>query len=184
MDLLLHPVRLRILQEFFGRARLTTGDLASRLSDVPPASLYRQVAKLVDGGVLAVVDERRVRGTVERVYEFRQDRALAGADDLAAMSADDHRDAFLGFVAGLMASFDRYLAAAGDGVDLRRDGVTYSMSAAWLDDAEFARLLADIAALLAPAYLNTPRAGRSRRLLASALMPMADPVIDGDGEPR
>src|SRR5215831_1697445 len=61
-DLLLHPVRLRILQTFLGDRTLTTSDLQAELPDVPPASLYRHVGKLVDAGVLAVVSERRVRG--------------------------------------------------------------------------------------------------------------------------
>jgi DNA-binding transcriptional ArsR family regulator len=172
LDLLLHPLRLRILQEFFGRTPLTTADLARSLGDVPPATLYRHVARLVDGGVLAVSDQRRVGGAVERVYEFRPEATMLGTGDLAGLAVDDHRHAFLAFVAGLVASFDRYLAAAGDGVDLRRDGVTYSMSGAWLDDAEFAQLLADIGALLTPLYRNQPREGRRRRLLASALMPL------------
>jgi DNA-binding transcriptional ArsR family regulator len=177
-DVLLHPVRLRILQAFFGRPRLTTADLATALGDVPPASLYRHVAKLVDAGVLTVVGERRVRGATERTYQFRPEAALADEASLAKMSPDDHRRAFLNFTAGLIASFDEYVGHA-DPVDLRRDGVSYSMSAAWLDDAEFTDLLKSIAALLQPIYANGPREGRSRRLLASVFMP-----LDKHGGPR
>jgi hypothetical protein len=68
VELLLHPVRLRIVQAFLGRPDLTTAALRDQLPDVPAASLYRQVAMLVDAGVLAVVAERRVRGAVERTY--------------------------------------------------------------------------------------------------------------------
>src|SRR5215467_1711411 len=50
-DLLLHPVRLRIVQAFLGDRALTTSALAGELADVPPASLYRHVAKLVRAGV-------------------------------------------------------------------------------------------------------------------------------------
>ncbi len=53
-DLLLHPVRLRIVQAFLGDRALTTTELQAELPDVPAASLYRQVARLVDGGVLGV----------------------------------------------------------------------------------------------------------------------------------
>ncbi len=113
------------------------------------------------------------------MYEFRQEAARAGDADLVGMTGDEHRQAFLAFVAGLVASFDRYLTAAGTDIDLRRDGVTYTMSAAWLDDAEFAELLARIAALLAPLYENGPREGRTRRLLASALMPLAGSATHG-----
>jgi hypothetical protein len=41
---------------------LTTTQLRAELPDVPPASLYRHVARLVERRVLSVVAERRVRG--------------------------------------------------------------------------------------------------------------------------
>ena len=170
-DLLLHPVRLRILQAFLGQPERTTADLAAGLDDVPPASLYRHVAKLVDGGVLTVVGERRVRGATERTYRFNPAAAFADEASLARMSPEEHRRAFLNFAAGLIASFDRYAARA-DPIDLPRDGVSYSMGAAWLDDAEFTALLKSIVALLQPVYANGPREGRTRRLLASVIIPL------------
>ena len=60
VDLLLHPVRLRIVQAFLGDRALTTAQLAAELSDVPTGSLYRHVALLTKAGVLHVVAERRV----------------------------------------------------------------------------------------------------------------------------
>ena len=65
-DLLLHPVRLRIVQAFLGDRALTTSDLAAELADIPPASLYRHVARLVDAGVLAVVGIFRQRAKQRR----------------------------------------------------------------------------------------------------------------------
>ncbi len=63
-DVLLHPVRMRILQALFDTDPMTTGQLRERLPDIPPATMYRHIAVLVDAGVLEVGDERRVRGTV------------------------------------------------------------------------------------------------------------------------
>src|SRR6266498_1424634 len=108
-DLLLHPVRLRIVQAFLGDRALTTSALSAELADVPTASLYRHVARLVDAGVLQVVAERRVRGALERTYVLRVAAASIGLDQIAAMSADEHRQAFMAFVAGLLGDFDRYL---------------------------------------------------------------------------
>src|SRR5437763_14481121 len=109
-NLLLHPVRLRIVEAFLGDRALTTSDLAAELADVPSASLYRHVARLVDAGVLAVVAERRVRGALERTYVLRLSPATVGLDEVAAMSADDHRQALKAFVAGPLGASDRYLA--------------------------------------------------------------------------
>jgi len=70
-DLLLHPVRLRIVQAFLGDRALTTSALIAELGTSPPPGLYRHVARLVDAGVLAVVAERRARGALERTYVLR-----------------------------------------------------------------------------------------------------------------
>jgi len=171
-DLLLHPVRLRIVEAFLGDRALTTSELAAELADVPAASLYRHVARLVEAGVLAVVAERRVRGALERTYVLRLTAAAIGLDEVAAMSADDHRQAFMAFVAGLLGDFDRYLAR-GD-IDLLRDGVTYRMAGLWLDDAEFAELLRELTRVLQPKLANPPRPGRKRRILGYVLMPGED----------
>src|ERR1022692_2680240 len=168
-DLLLHPVRLRIVQAFLGERALTTSALIAELADIPAASLYRQVARLVDAGVLMVVAERRVRGTLERTYVLRLSAATIGPDQLATMSADDHRQAFMAFVAGLLGDFDRYLAR-GD-LDLLRDGVSYSIAGLWLDDAEFTELRRELGRVLASRLAKPPRAGRKRRILGSVLLP-------------
>ena len=177
-DLLLHPVRLRIVQAFLGDRALTTSQLAAELSDVPAASLYRHVARLVDAGVLAVVAERRVRGALERTYELRLDATAIGPDELASMTADEHRQAFVAFVAGLLGDFDRYLAR-GD-IDFQRDGAGYRLGAFWLDDAEYEQLLAELNQVLLARLPNQPRPGRRRRLIGSVLLPGEEAAPDGE----
>jgi DNA-binding transcriptional ArsR family regulator len=167
-DLLLHPVRLRIVQAFLGDRALTTAQLSSELSDVPAASLYRHVARLVDAGVLQVVAERRVRGAVERTYVLRILAASIGLDEIASMSIEDHRQAFMAFVAGLLADADRYLQR--ENVDPLRDGVSYRIAGMWLDDAEYADMVRDLVRVLQPRLANAPRKGRRRRILATVLL--------------
>ena len=93
-DLLLHPVRLRIVKAFLGERALTTSQLAEELKDVPSGSLYRHVALLVKAGVLQVVAERRVRGAVERTYMLRLFAARIGPGEAGAMTAERHGQAF------------------------------------------------------------------------------------------
>ncbi len=169
---ILHPVRLRIIDAFLGDRKLTTGDLRTELSDVPAASLYRHVALLVSGGVLNVVSERRVRGAVERTYVLHTPPPISG-DELAGWSPEDHRRAFLGYVAALTADFDRYLARGE--VDLVGDGVSYRIAAMWLDEDELRELAREFAALLMPRLANAPTPGRSRRMLRTILLPGTEP---------
>jgi hypothetical protein len=171
-DLLLHPVRLRIVQAFLGDRALTTTELRAELPDVPAASLYRHVARLVDAGVLGVVSERRVRGALERTYILRLAAANIGVGEFEKMTVDEHRQAFTAFVAGLLGDFDRYLARAD--IDPIRDGVSYNLAAMWLDDAELGELRRDIARVFGPRLANAPGPGRRRRILGSVLLPGED----------
>jgi Helix-turn-helix domain len=168
-DLLLHPVRLRIIQAFLGDRALTTAQLRAELPDVPPASLYRHVALLVSAGVLSVVAERRVRGAVERTYVLRVAAASLDPSELDRMGREEHRQAFMAFVAGLLGDFDRYLAA--DDIDLMRDGVSFRLAGLWLDDAEFAELVRELVRAIQPRLANAPRPGRRRRILGTVLLP-------------
>jgi DNA-binding transcriptional ArsR family regulator len=88
-ELVLHPVRLRILQAFIGGRTLAAEDLDAELGDVPKATLYRQLATLA-GALLAVVEERPARGTPRRIYALVQGAAAIGPDDLAAATPEDH----------------------------------------------------------------------------------------------
>jgi Helix-turn-helix domain len=171
-DLLLHPIRLRIVQAFLGDRALTTQQLRAEMPDVPPASLYRHVARLVDAGVLAVISERRVRGALERTYILRVNTAHITLDQIEKMTLDEHRQAFTAFVAGLLADFDRYLAR-GD-IDLVRDGGSYRLAAMWLDQAELAELGRELNRVLEPRLANPPRRGRERRVLATVFIPKTD----------
>lgn len=165
-------MRLRIVQAFLGDRALTTSDLRRELPDVPPASLYRHVARLVDAGVLSVVNERRVRGAVERTYVLRVAAASVNLDEVQRMTRDDHRHAFMAFVAGLLGDFDRYLER--EDLDPVRDGVGYRLAGLWLDDAEFGEFIRDLTRVVQPRLANPPKRGRRRRILGTVLLPGED----------
>jgi Helix-turn-helix domain len=167
-DLLLHPVRLRIVQAFLPDRALTTKRLRELLPDVPTATLYRQVAALAAAGVLEVAGERQVRGVSERTYRLRAEAASIGPDEASTWTVEQHRGAFTAFVAGLLADFDRYLDR-GD-IDLGRDLVSYRQAALHLTDAELIELLGELREALARRW-SLPPEGRSRRLVTTILMP-------------
>src|ERR1700677_1213432 len=168
-DLLLHPVRLRIVKEFLGDRALTTRQLAAELPDVSAASVYRHVARLAEAGVLNVVSERRVRGITERTYTLRIYAAQMQPGEVAEMSPGEHASAFLAYVAGLLGDFDRYLATASD--DPRRDGAGYRVAGLWLTDADLADYLRGLVAITQPRLANAPGQGRRRRMLYTVMLP-------------
>ena len=168
-DLLLHPVRLRIIKAFLGDRALTTSQLAAELDDVPAGSLYRHVALLTRAGLLHVVAEHRVRGAVERTYALRLAAARLHPGEAAAMTPEEHSRAFIAYVAGLLADFARYLAAGTP--DLSRDGAGYTVYGLYLTDAELAGFLRVLAAIVQPLLANAPGKGRRRRMVYSIFLP-------------
>jgi len=171
-DLLLHPVRLRIIKAFLGDRALTTTQLAAELDDVPAGSLYRHVALLTRAGLLHVVAEHRIRGAVERTYALRLAAARVQPGELAAMTPEEHSRAFMAYVAGLLADFDGYLAAGTP--DPVRDGAGYTLAGLYLTDAELAGFLRDHAAIVQPLLANAPGKGRRRRMLYTIFLPEPD----------
>ncbi len=171
-DLLLHPVRLRIVQAFLGDRALTTAQLADELGDVPPASLYRHVSLLTKAGVLAIAAERRVRAVVERTYVLRLNAARIQPDEMAAMTPEQHLAAFMAYAAGMLADVERYLTTGTP--DPLHDGARSMLAAMWLNEAEYTDLVRDLGAVFQPRLANGPGRGRKRRTVYNVLVPASE----------
>jgi predicted DNA-binding transcriptional regulator YafY len=162
-DVLLHPVRLRVIQALLGDRTLTTAQLAAELPEVPKPTLYRHIGALLDASVLQIAAERRIRGGVERTYRLDQSRAAATPQEAAAMTDDERRAGFAVFTAGLAAAYDASLA--------RGDEAAYGYRTAAVhlradDTAEFARR---VRAAIEPWLV--PAEGADRFLFSTVLIP-------------
>ncbi|GAA3928421.1 helix-turn-helix domain-containing protein [Actinomadura viridis] len=173
---LLHPVRWRIVRAFFGRD-LTTSQLREIIDDVPVTSLYRHVATLADAGVLTVVGERQVRGTIERTYSLAKGKDHLGDAEASAMSRDEHRMAFQMLLARMGADFDAYLAR--DHIDVVADQVNYSQVAIYVTEEDWPRIQQGFIDLFGP-YLTAPDDPddeRYRRMVLTTVL-LPDPSPD------
>src|SRR5947207_12507826 len=168
-DLLLHPVRMRILQALYDAGPLTSAQLRDRLPDIAPATMYRHIAVLADAGVLEVVNEKRVRGTVERSYRVRPENAVVDPAAREAMTREDHQRSFTTFAASLMADFDRYLGY--EDAKPVADGVVYRQAAVWLTDDEFATMVDEIENAVVSRIGYAPDGGRTRRIVSLVVVP-------------
>ncbi|MEV4510081.1 helix-turn-helix domain-containing protein [Dactylosporangium sp. NPDC049525] len=173
LELLAHPVRLRVVHALRGGRTLTTAQLCERLPDVSKATVYRHIDLLCDGGVLEVADERRVRGAVERHYRLRPDRAVIDAGSLESLTLDDYRRSFGVAMAALLAEFDAYLGR--DHADPVADLVGYRQHALWLSPDELLELIGELRRAILPRLANTPAPGRSQYLLSPIHFPIDEP---------
>ncbi len=172
LDLLLHPVRVRIVHAMSGGVTRTTSDLVSRLPDVSKATVYRHVSLLAEAGVLEVVSEQRVHGAVERRYRLYRPRAVIDPEAAASMTLEEHRNGFAAAMAALVAEFNTYLNQGH--ADPTADKVVYRQIPLWLSQEELAELISQIHTVLVSNMGNQPDPGRRLHLLSPILFPIGN----------
>jgi DNA-binding transcriptional ArsR family regulator len=146
IDVLLHPIRLRIVRAFLGGVELTARDLAQKLDDVPQATLYRHLRRLVEGGALIVTSEMPVRGALERTYRLDPNTGKVAPEDVRSIDPETHLKYFSVFLASLLEDFGRYMRT--DDVDVLRDDVHYFQATFNAGSKEFSSFMKELKALI------------------------------------
>jgi DNA-binding transcriptional ArsR family regulator len=172
IELLLHPVRLRIVHATSGGRTLTASQLLARMPDVSKATMYRQIGLLVDGGILEVDGEQRVGGTVERRYRLSGSNAMISADTAASASREDYRRAFATAMTALLGEFTAYLDR--DHADPTADAVGFRQHSLWLSPKERDELISEMRKAIVPQLKNEPAPGRRQHLFSPILFPIED----------
>ena len=164
-DLLLHPVRLRIILAVAGR-EATTQELANDLPDVPQATLYRHINTLAAAGILTVVQERRVRNTIEKTYALPDQNLELTVEDLEDAQPEDYVRLFTEYLGLQLGYFVRYVQQGN--VDLLRDHVAFNMVPLYLSESEVQEFAQDLNDALLP-YTRNRRSPRRRRYILGVL---------------
>ncbi len=170
-ELLMHPVRMRILLAVAAR-NLTPLQLAQELVNVPQATLYRHLNKLVQAGILKVVEERPVRGTVEKVYGINLETLKMENRDLLQASREELLELFTNFVLGQVRDFATYLQR--DQINLIEDKVTFRQASFYLTNAEFIELMGEVGQAFMKHLGNKPAPGRKPLTWTTILIPGAE----------
>lgn len=173
-DLLLHPIRTRIIVEVSG-GRMTAKDMAETMPDVPQATLYRHIKALAEGGILRVVEENRIRGTVERVYALDRDATDVSPEELSQMTREDFEQVFTLFVTSLLGDFSRYLdSRSEESIDVAADGLKFGKVQLHLTEEEFESLQQQLYGSIETMIANEPSPERKRRIVSVVFIPSSD----------
>ena len=157
-EVLLNPIRSRIIQYLIRNQSATAGEMLSFMTDVPKTTLYRHLKILSKHKIIMVVKENRVRGSVERTYEL----------NLKTFSEKDTKENALGnafgFLMKIYGDFDRYFSE--ENKDPTADKIFLSNVTLLLDDEEFDELFKQINVLLDAHLNNLPNKKRKQRSLS------------------
>lgn len=171
-ELLLHPIRMRIVTEIAGR-QITTRQLAAALTDIPQATLYRQVAALLEGGILEVVAEQRINGAVERTFAVKADGGRLSPEDVRGLTPEQHIAYFSVFANALVADFAAYMREADTGRVLE-DGLSYSRATVYLTEAQAIEIKERVRELVLSYVSQPPAVGAKRFVLGSVIIPQGE----------
>lgn len=167
-ELVIHPVRLRILQCLEGGPQ-TTQEIAERLDDVPKSSLYRHMKLLLDSEFVSVAEARLVQGIQEKVYQLNRPARL-GPEDIAGISVDDHLRYFTTYLMVLLRGFSGYLESATE-PDFVKDRAGYSDVSFWATPEELDELSKALNKVLLPLMKNERDEQRRRHKVAVITFP-------------
>jgi hypothetical protein len=140
------------------------------MPDVPQATLYRHINRLLTGGVFEVVAEQVVNGATERTYGVVAGAERLTAVDMQTVTPDQHIRYFSTFAAALIDAFSRYVQQA-DPAALGEDGLSYNRAIIYLSEAERAAFQEQIVNLIGGVMANQPTPERQRYTLASVTIP-------------
>ena len=164
--LITHPIRLRVIGMLAER-QLTTEQISQLMDDVALATLYRHINTLIEGGLIAIVDEQRQHGRTTRVLALNDGAGLLNHAEIDPHSVEENTQAVNSFLTGQIAV---YASALRDPNivpgDWRLTGYR-----AYLTLKEETELAQKIHALLLAACEKPPKPGRRRRMLSFGVLP-------------
>lgn len=142
MDLikvLSNPIRVQVVQYLQAYGASTTKQIAAALDDVPAPTLYRHIHALLEEKVLLVQEERKVRGSLERLLALNKEVFTETENKDLAETAYQ-------FLMALYAKFKTY--SNKPDADPKRDRLSLRTRILSLSDEEFDRFLQEMAALM------------------------------------
>lgn len=169
MECITNPVKCKLLLEIYAQKQTTAKHLSDVLSDIPQATLYRNLKKMLSDGILKVVEETQVRGTVERTYAPAFDMNSDFEAILAENSGTLYMQVFLRYLIGFAKQFREYCKSPD--IDIKKDMSGFSLSHLYLSDQELTELMKSISDVVKRAEKNEPKAGRKLRTLGVIITP-------------
>lgn len=171
LEAFIHPVKSKIFLEIVKGERMTAKELNLRLPDIPPATLYRYLGKMVEDGLLRVVEERKVRAVTEKVYSAMTDMDMGVSQMLEENRGDVYMSLFTQFALQLMKEFKEYTDR--EDINLLSDGSGFSTGPIYATPEELRELMLELGEVLTRFREKTkdPAPDRKHRSLAITITP-------------
>ena len=153
-EIMLNPIRMRIIQELSTGQPLTPNDLCERISDVPRTTMYRHIKILIDNNILSVISEKKVRGSLERTI------ALNISEISKHNTVENGAENAFGFLMSNYAKFHKYFN--GENPNPGKDKIFLNNTVMMMSDREFDQFIEELRQLILKYNYKTTEERRAR----------------------
>lgn len=168
MDCVSNTIKCRLLIEILKSGEATAKYLAEKCTDIPQTTLYRNLKRMTEDGILKIVNETQIRGTVEKTYattfDLNDANALIGEN-----SGKMYMQMFLQYILTFAKQFQTYCDTPG--IDIKNDKSGFSLSHIYLTDEELENAVAAISKILSPLQNHPPAPDRKLRTIGVMISP-------------
>lgn len=154
MKVLTNPVRMQVMQYLQTHGEATTKQISKAITNVPAPTLYRHINTLLKEEILLVKEERKVRGSLERLLAINAEKMEKAVNSRISETA--YR-----FLMGLFMKFERY--GSKPDADPQKDRLCLRTCVFTLTDSSFDSFMQEIGAVI-DKYQNAEKNGKLRSI--------------------
>lgn len=141
-DVIINPIRLRIIQYAAHNTPVTVAQIAEAMPDISKATLYRHVRVLVENEILIIVGQEKIRGTFEQSYSLNLQKINSnGRESMPELQA-----LVYSMLGKLMEDFRQYFNT--NTADPVADRLFVGANTLYLDNGSFDDFVQDIYAIV------------------------------------
>ena len=163
------PLNAKLIIEMMERSGFTASQLLETFKDTSQATLYRRLQKMLKDGILKVVGENQIRGTLEKVYALDFDMKEVERK----LAKDNDGEAYMRLVTyytlGILKEFDEYTSR--DGINIAEDGSGCSIAPIYATHEELRSALIKIGEVITELQGHKPDGKRKLRNLCVITTP-------------
>lgn len=148
MEYLTNPAKLSLILQVRNEGETTAKALAEKNKNIPQATLYRHLKKMVSDGILKVVEERPIRNVTEKIYAMAIDLSANFNHIIEENDGEAYLALFQQFAIGLLNEYSAYCAR--DDIDILNDGSGFRVIPTHITVDELNELAANIWKLIEP----------------------------------
>ena len=173
MDCIVNPVKSQIILSVQRKGECTAKDLLTSQKDIPQATLYRTLNRLVDSGILKVVAENKVRAVTEKVYALNERFLNVNQAIIEQNDGEAYFKLFTNFIITLMKEFQNY--AEKPTINIGKDVSGFSAVPIYATAEEMLEIGNKFKEIIAPYQTrNTSVNEQNMRILATIITPPND----------